>query len=137
MHKMVAQLPDNKPVVFVVGAFAHGKIDAPWVSQEWVFQAEAGSKSPFRCASMRGRAKGPVQASAVIGHTCQGQWGGVPLQLQIVGVAPLQPGATLSLPLLLPPAQVDKEISISEYPLSAAYCLARITNAFEQKWDIT
>jgi len=32
MHHMVAKLPDNKPVVFVVGAFAHGKIDAPWVS---------------------------------------------------------------------------------------------------------
>jgi len=33
MHEMVSQLPDDKPVVFVVGAFAHGKIDAPWVSQ--------------------------------------------------------------------------------------------------------
>ena len=32
--------------------------------------------------------------------------------------------------------QVDTNISISEYPLSAAYCLARITNAFEQKWGI-
>ncbi|KAF5829785.1 pre-rRNA processing protein [Dunaliella salina] len=61
MHEMVPQLPDNKPVVFVVGAFAHGKIDAPWV---------------------------------------------------------------------------DQEISISEYPLSAAYCLARITTSFEQKWKI-
>ena len=32
MHQMVTQLPDTKPVVFVVGAFAHGKIEAPWVS---------------------------------------------------------------------------------------------------------
>jgi hypothetical protein len=32
--------------------------------------------------------------------------------------------------------QVDDNISISEYPLSAAYCLARITTAFEQKWKI-
>jgi len=47
--------------VFVVGAFAHGKIDAPWV---------------------------------------------------------------------------DEEISVSEYPLSAAYAIGRITNAFEQKWNI-
>lgn len=31
---------------------------------------------------------------------------------------------------------VDEYISISEYPLSAAYALSRITNALEQKWDI-
>jgi rRNA small subunit pseudouridine methyltransferase Nep1 len=31
---------------------------------------------------------------------------------------------------------VDEEISISQYPLSAAYCLARITNAMELKWNI-
>uniref|UniRef100_A0A7S0RIM2 Ribosomal RNA small subunit methyltransferase NEP1 n=1 Tax=Chlamydomonas leiostraca TaxID=1034604 RepID=A0A7S0RIM2_9CHLO len=61
IHEYVRGLPDSKPVVFVVGAFAHGKIDAPWV---------------------------------------------------------------------------DTNIAISEYPLSAAYVLARITNAFEQKWGI-
>jgi rRNA small subunit pseudouridine methyltransferase Nep1 len=49
------------PTVFVVGGFAHGKIDAPWV---------------------------------------------------------------------------DEEISVSQYQLSAAYCLGRITNAMEQKWNI-
>lgn len=38
--------------------------------------------------------------------------------------------------MCLLPAQVDQNISVSEYPLSAAYCLARITTAFEQKWGI-
>ncbi len=33
-------------------------------------------------------------------------------------------------------AYVDQWVSISEYPLSAAYCISRITNAFEDKWDI-
>ncbi|MEW5319534.1 MAG: hypothetical protein WDW38_010679 [Sanguina aurantia] len=61
MHKFVAELADEVPVVFVVGGFAHGKIEASWV---------------------------------------------------------------------------DEEISISEYPLSAAYCINRITNAFEMKWGI-
>jgi len=61
MHEYVKELPDEKTIVFVVGAFARGKIDAPWV---------------------------------------------------------------------------DEEISVSEYPLSAAYALGRITNAFEQKWGI-
>jgi rRNA pseudouridine-1189 N-methylase Emg1 (Nep1/Mra1 family) len=51
----------TQTVVFCVGAFAHGKIDAPWV---------------------------------------------------------------------------DEEISVSEYALSAAYAIGRITNAFEQKWGI-
>ena len=32
---------------------------------------------------------------------------------------------------------VDEYISISQYPLSAAYALARITNALEQRWNIT
>lgn len=32
--------------------------------------------------------------------------------------------------------QVDEYISISQFPLSAAYALSRITNALEQKWDI-
>ncbi|KAI8100748.1 hypothetical protein M9434_005139 [Picochlorum sp. BPE23] len=31
---------------------------------------------------------------------------------------------------------VDEYISISEYPLSAAYALSRITNALEQRWNI-
>jgi len=31
---------------------------------------------------------------------------------------------------------VDQMISVSEYPLSAACCIGRITNAFELKWDI-
>lgn len=31
---------------------------------------------------------------------------------------------------------VDEEIAVSQYPLSAAYALARITNAMEQKWGI-
>ena len=31
---------------------------------------------------------------------------------------------------------VDEYISISQFPLSAAYALARITNALEQKWSI-
>mmetsp|Transcript_13873 Transcript_13873/g.24304 ORF Transcript_13873/g.24304 Transcript_13873/m.24304 type:complete len:231 (+) Transcript_13873:135-827(+) len=61
MHEHVATLPDAKPIVFVVGAFAHGRIEAPWV---------------------------------------------------------------------------DQNISVSEYPLSAAYVLARITTSFEQKWGI-
>lgn len=61
MQEYVKGLPDDKTIVFVVGAFAHGKVDAPWV---------------------------------------------------------------------------DEEISVSEYPLSAAYALGRITNAFEQKWGI-
>jgi rRNA small subunit pseudouridine methyltransferase Nep1 len=52
---------DSKPVVLVVGAFAHGKIDAPWV---------------------------------------------------------------------------DEQVSISQYALSAAYVLGRVTNAFEQKWHV-
>jgi rRNA small subunit pseudouridine methyltransferase Nep1 len=31
---------------------------------------------------------------------------------------------------------VDEYISISQFPLSAAYALSRITNALEQKWEI-
>jgi rRNA small subunit pseudouridine methyltransferase Nep1 len=31
---------------------------------------------------------------------------------------------------------VDEYISISDYPLSAAYALGRITNALEMKWEI-
>ena len=31
---------------------------------------------------------------------------------------------------------VDKWVSVSEFPLSAACCLGRITNAVEDKWDI-
>lgn len=31
---------------------------------------------------------------------------------------------------------VDQMVSVSQYPLSAAYCLSRITNAFESKWSI-
>lgn len=30
----------------------------------------------------------------------------------------------------------DKLVSISQYSLSAAYCLARITNAFERAWGV-
>mmetsp|Transcript_25357 Transcript_25357/g.70942 ORF Transcript_25357/g.70942 Transcript_25357/m.70942 type:complete len:230 (-) Transcript_25357:40-729(-) len=30
----------------------------------------------------------------------------------------------------------DQMVAVSEYPLSAACCIGRITNAFEQKWDI-
>ena len=33
-------------------------------------------------------------------------------------------------------AYVDHWVSVSEYPLSAACCIGRITNAFENKWDI-
>lgn len=61
LKEFVRDLPDETPAVFVVGAMAHGKIDASYVDQ-WV--------------------------------------------------------------------------SVSEYPLSAACCLGRITNAFEDKWDI-
>lgn len=32
--------------------------------------------------------------------------------------------------------QVDEYISISQYPLSAAYAIARLTNALEQQWNI-
>ena len=31
---------------------------------------------------------------------------------------------------------VDQWVSVSEYPLSAACCIGRITNAFEDKWGI-
>ncbi|KAK9868857.1 hypothetical protein WJX84_011976 [Apatococcus fuscideae] len=31
---------------------------------------------------------------------------------------------------------VDRFMSISQYPLSAAYCIGRITNALEQHWNI-
>ncbi|GAX82698.1 hypothetical protein CEUSTIGMA_g10124.t1 [Chlamydomonas eustigma] len=61
MQDYAKEQADDKTFIFVVGAFAHGKIEAPWV---------------------------------------------------------------------------DEEISVSEYPLSAAYALGRITNAFEQKWSI-
>lgn len=60
-HRHIQPYDDAVPVVLVVGAFAHGHIEAPWV---------------------------------------------------------------------------DEEVSISQYPLSAAYVLGRITNAFEQKWDV-
>ncbi len=30
----------------------------------------------------------------------------------------------------------DKLVSISQYPLSAAYCLSRITNTFERAWGV-
>lgn len=33
-------------------------------------------------------------------------------------------------------AYQDTQISISEYPLSAAQAITRITNALEQKWSI-
>lgn len=61
LREYVQSLDDRTTTVFVVGAFAHGKIEAPWV---------------------------------------------------------------------------DEEISVSQYPLSAAYCLCRITNVLEQEWDI-
>ena len=62
MHTWVqTKLEDAKPVVFVVGAFAHGAIDTSYV---------------------------------------------------------------------------DEEIAVSQYPLSAAYALSRITNAMEMKWGI-
>jgi rRNA small subunit pseudouridine methyltransferase Nep1 len=61
MHQYVNTLSDDLPLVFVVGAFAHGKIEAPYV---------------------------------------------------------------------------DREISISQYQLSAAYALARITTSLEMKWGI-
>lgn len=61
MQEYVKQLPDDRPVVFVVGAFAHGKIDNSYC---------------------------------------------------------------------------DTFISISQFPLSAAYALSRITNALENKWGI-
>lgn len=61
MAKHASNLPDDKPIVFIVGAFAHGKVDE---------------------------------------------------------------------------SIADQFLSISGYPLSAAYALGRITNAFEQKWDI-
>ena len=54
-------LPDDRPVVFVLGAFAHGKIDQSYC---------------------------------------------------------------------------DAFISISQYPLSAAYAISRITNALEAKWGV-
>ena len=31
---------------------------------------------------------------------------------------------------------VDQWVSVSEFPLSAACCIGRITNALEDKWDI-
>jgi rRNA small subunit pseudouridine methyltransferase Nep1 len=31
---------------------------------------------------------------------------------------------------------IDREIAVSQYSLSAAYALARITNAMEMKWGI-
>lgn len=55
------ECPEDRPIVFVVGAFAHGKVDGSYV---------------------------------------------------------------------------DQEISISNYPLSAAQALTRITNACEQRWKI-
>ena len=61
LKRFVRDLPSDKTAVFVVGAFAHGKIDAGYV---------------------------------------------------------------------------DEMISISEYPLSAACCIGRITNALEDKWEI-
>jgi rRNA small subunit pseudouridine methyltransferase Nep1 len=61
MHQYASSLSEEQPVVFVVGAFAHGEIDTSYV---------------------------------------------------------------------------DKEISISQYSLSAAYALARITTAMEAKWGI-
>lgn len=61
LRDFVATIPDDKPVVFVVGAFAHGHIDVTYT---------------------------------------------------------------------------DEFVSVSEYPLSAACCLGRITNALEMKWNI-
>lgn len=61
MQQFVQQLDDSVPVVFVVGAFAHGAIDARYA---------------------------------------------------------------------------DEEIAVSQYPLSAAYALARITHSMEMKWGI-
>jgi rRNA small subunit pseudouridine methyltransferase Nep1 len=61
VFKYVQKLPDDRPIVFVVGAFAYGKVDV---------------------------------------------------------------------------AYVDTEISISQFPLSAAQVLTRLTNACEQRWDI-
>lgn len=54
------------------------------------------------------------------------------------------PAAPNAFACLLPSAQtvqiddsyVDEYISISQFPLSAAYALGRITNALERKWGI-
>lgn len=61
MHEQVHAYDDTAPLVFVVGAFAHGQIDTTYV---------------------------------------------------------------------------DETLAISQYPLSAAYALSRITNAMEIKWGI-
>jgi rRNA small subunit pseudouridine methyltransferase Nep1 len=61
MHTHAAAMPDDRPLVFVLGAFSHGHIDD---------------------------------------------------------------------------AYVDEYISISQFPLSAAYAIGRVTNALEQKWNI-
>jgi len=61
MHEAVRDLPEDQQVVFVLGAFAHGRVDAPYV---------------------------------------------------------------------------DRYMSVSAYPLSAAYAIARITGAMEQMWGV-
>lgn len=43
---------------------------------------------------------------------------------------------TLPLTVQVDVSYTDKWISVSQYPLSAACCLGRITNALEAKWNI-
>ncbi len=76
MHEYVDTLPDNKTVVFVVGAFAHGKIDAPWVRHSMVhthtqhthththMQQQQGSRTICSGANMTRMALAHLQTQA-------------------------------------------------------------------------
>ena len=100
MHKWVLR-PEasGRPLVFVVGAFAHGKARAP---------------------GGRGRGAGVEGAAQAVCSSTR---------------------TSHQRAYLLPSSQIDETpvdeyISISQFPLSAAYALGRITNALEQKWGI-
>lgn len=106
----------GKPLVFVVGAFAHGKVRRRW--------GPAG-----QCGRMGERQTQRLQgwvAGVHPGFRWRAYW--ALIARPSLSSLPSQPQ--------IDDSYVDEYISISQFPLSAAYALGRITNALERKWGI-
>jgi rRNA pseudouridine-1189 N-methylase Emg1 (Nep1/Mra1 family) len=106
---------DDKPLVFVVGAFAHGKVRRRACHRSTCMQQQLG------CAACNAQQRPRSPVPQMLYPAC--------LHLKVLlFCARLAPQ--------IDDSYVDQYISISQFPLSAAYALGRITNALEQKWAI-
>lgn len=101
----------GKVLAFVVGAFAHGKVRMTGVGVGMGLDGWMGA-----CAT----------------HA----WNDPPSN-HCLALSQLSPWAVPPCPSpQIDDSYVDQYISISQFPLSAAYALGRITNALERKWGI-